>query len=128
MNYAWRFRSEHPLVGPNRYVPIQVTATPQPTNFSVEQYTTRLIRDFRLAIRTYIRLYANRIRAQVTDEAIDNLQIFIFPTSRVNNGREMRRPSGATRVGEIDAQLFEEVLDQVQSEEEGSLFTNYRHC
>ncbi len=128
MNYAWRFRSTHPLHGPNRFVPIQVTATPQQTNYPVETYLDQLVRDFRIAIITYIRLYANRIRARVTDAAIDNMQVFIFPISRVNNGREMRRPSGATRIEEINSALFEEVLEQVQSEEAGFIITNIRNC
>jgi len=33
----------------------------------------------------------------------------------------MRRPSGAVKLREIRPSVFEEVLEQVQSEEEGSI-------
>lgn len=123
----WTFRQEFSPNGENRRIPIQVTATPQNINLPVEVFLTSLARDFRLAISAYIQAYASSRGGRINQTRLDNLKIFIFPTSRRNNGREMRRPSGAIKLKDLDTEIFEEVLEQVQSEEEGIfLFLIYR--
>jgi hypothetical protein len=122
----WTFRQEYARTGENARIPIQVIATPQNINVPVEIFLESLARDLRLAISGYIHSYASYRGARVNETRLNNLEIFLFPTSRRNIGREMRRPSGAVKLCEINPAVFEEVLEQVQSEEEGILFFNSR--
>ena len=117
----WTFRQEFARSGENARVPIQIIATPQRFSFSVEVFLTTLSRDIKQAIYGYVREYARSRGSRVNDTLLGNMEIFIYPTSIRNNGREMRRPSGAVKVKEITPSVFEEVLEQVQSEEEGIL-------
>lgn len=118
---TWTFRQEFASTGPNRRIPIQIIATPQNVNVPVEVFLTSLATDFRLAISGYVHAYAASRGARVNERELNNLEIFLYPTSRRNNGREMRRPSGAVKLREVRPSVFEEVLEQVQSEEEGSI-------
>ena len=118
----WTFRQEYARTGENARIPIQVIATPQNLNVPVEVFLESLARDFRLAISGYIHSYASYRGARVNESRLNNLEIFLFPTSMRTTGREMRRPSGAVKLREIRTSVFEEVLEQVQSEEEGKLF------
>lgn len=120
----WTFRQEFAPTGQNARIPIQVIATPRNIVYPIEGFLYTLARDFKIAIAGYIRSYANYRNARVNEGRIQNLKIFIFPTSIRNNGREMRRPSGAVNLYEIKPEVFEEVLEQVQSEEEGQI-TDY---
>lgn len=122
----WTFRQEYARTGQNARIPIQVIATPQNFNFSVEAYLTTLSRDFKRAISNYIREYARYKEGRVNEEKLDDMKIFIYPTSIKNNGREMKRPSGAVKLKDITSKVFEEVLEQVQSEEEGTPILNPR--
>lgn len=115
----WTFRQEYSRAGENARIPIQVIATPQNINVPVEIFLESLARDLKLAISGYIHGYASHRGARVNESRLNNLEIFLFPTSRRNIGREMRRPSGAVKLREISSAVFEEVLEQVQSEEEG---------
>lgn len=120
----WIFRQEFATAGQNSRVPIQIIATPQNINLPIEVFLSTLARDFKLAISGYIHAYANHRRARVNETKLRTMKVFIFPTSLRNNGREMRRPSGAVSLDELTPQVFEEVLEQVQSEEEGQI-TDY---
>lgn len=122
----WTFRQEYARTGENARVPIQVIATPQNLNVPVEVFLQSLARDFRIAISGYIHAYASYRRARVNETRLNNLEIFLFPTSIRTNGREMRRPSGAVKLREITTAVFEEVIEQVQSEEEGNRLTYNR--
>lgn len=116
----WTFRQEFSTTGPNRRIPIQIIATPQNLNIPVEVSITSLARDFKLAISRYVHSYASFRDGRVNERQLQNLEIFLYPTSQRNGGGEMRRPSGAVKLREITPRVFEEVLEQVQSEEEGS--------
>lgn len=117
----WTFRQEYARTGENARIPIQVIATPQNLNVPVEIFLESLARDFKLAISGYVHAYASYRGARVNESRLNNLEIFLFPTSMRTTGREMRRPSGAVKLREIRTSVFEEVLEQVQSEEEGNL-------
>lgn len=117
----WTFRQEFARSGENSRVPIQIIATPRNFAFSIEVFLTTLSRDFKNAIYGYVREYARSRGSRVNDSRLENMEIFIYPTSIRNNGREMRRPSGAVKVKDISPSVFEEVLEQVQSEEEGQI-------
>lgn len=118
----WTFRQEYARTGENARIPIQVIATPQNLNVPVEVFLESLARDFKRAISGYIHSYASYRGARVNESRLNNLEIFLFPTSMRTTGREMRRPSGAVKLREIRTSVFEEVLEQVQSEEEGNLY------
>lgn len=120
----WTFRQEFAPTGQNARIPIQVIATPRNIVFPIEGFLYTLARDFKIAIAGYIRSYANSRGGRVNENRLQNLKIFIFPTSIRNNGREMKRPSGAVNLDELKPEVFEEVLEQVQSEEEGQI-TDY---
>ena len=120
----WTFRQEFAPTGQNARVPIQVIATPHPVGLPIEAYLLSLARDFKRAISGYIYTYANHRGSRVNESRLRSMKVFLFPTSIRNNGREMRRPSGAITLSEITPQIFEEVLDQVQSEEQGEI-TDY---
>jgi len=120
----WTFRQEYARTGENARIPIQVIATPQNINVPVELFLSALARDFRLAITGYILFYANSRGARVNETRLGEMEIFLFPTSIRSAGREMRRPSGAVKIREITPTVFEEVLEQVQSAEEGSTLSN----
>lgn len=118
----WSFRQEYARTGENARIPIQIIATPQNIDVPVEVFISSLARDFRLAISGYINSYASSRGGRVSDTRLNNMEIFLFPTSIRTNGREMRRPSGAVKIREITPAVFEEVLEQVQSEEEGTIY------
>jgi hypothetical protein len=120
----WTFRQEFARTGPNAFVPIQIIGTPQNVDVPVELFLGSLARDFKIAVKAYVQMYANTRGVRVNEQRLENLEIFIFPTSTRNTGNEMRRPSGAVKVNELSTLVFEEVLEQVQSEESGSLFFN----
>ena len=115
----WTFRQEYAREGQNARVPIQIIATPQSFSFSVEVFLTTLAQDFKRGITNYIRDYARYKGGRVNEEKLNDMKIFIYPTSIRNNGREMKRPSGAVKLKDLASKVFEEVLEQVQSEEEG---------
>ena len=121
MQHHWRLSHETIPNGPNRGIPISVTARPLPVFSPVEDFITSLGRDLNLYIRGLFIRYANTKRVPYSDARVKNLEVFVFPVSRTVNGREMRRRSGATKVKDLNPELFEEVLDQVQSEEEGQV-------
>lgn len=120
----WRFRQEFASTGENRRIPIQIIATAQNVPLPVEVFLTFLARDFRFAVIGYIRAYANYRRSRLNEQQLLEMEIFVYPTSMSNDGREMRRPSGAVKLRELNVEVFEEVLSQVQSAEEGQI-TDY---
>ena len=124
----WRLRANDIDVGHTR-TPFSITAAPvQVFGASLEEYLLRLSLAMRVsiteAVKTWlIRLYGRQVARHLmpTDQEIGNMNVFIFPTSIVHHGTEMRRSSGGVKIKDIKPSVFEEVLEEVQSQEEGDI-------
>jgi hypothetical protein len=124
----WKIRAQEIDIGPTR-TPFTITATPIiRIGIPIEQYLLQLSTTLRVSLREaaktyFIKLYGRRdaYRYMPSNREIEEMGVFIFPTSIIHHGTEMRRASGGVKIKDIKPSIFEEVLEEVQSQEEGDI-------